>query len=99
MKVRSEKSHLVRKKHDNLSKVFLIFFHSCSLFVLSSHCFGYLPLGSAGYSGGHAATVSSVLVANLKTGFRKGEWDRVEVLFAFIPFFFFFFCFHFCSCW
>ncbi|MED6224722.1 hypothetical protein PIB30_086825, partial [Stylosanthes scabra] len=30
------------------------------------------------YSGGHAATVSSVLVTNLKTGFRKGEWDRVE---------------------
>ncbi|KAK8481751.1 hypothetical protein V6N11_073741 [Hibiscus sabdariffa] len=31
-----------------------------------------------GYSGGHAATVGSVLVTNLKTGFRKGDWDRVE---------------------
>ncbi|KAL6956114.1 hypothetical protein U1Q18_044381, partial [Sarracenia purpurea var. burkii] len=31
-----------------------------------------------GYSGGHAATVSSVLVMNLKTGLRKGEWDKVE---------------------
>jgi len=27
------------------------------------------------YSGGHAATVGSVLVTNLKSGFRKGEWD------------------------
>ncbi|KAF3970957.1 hypothetical protein CMV_005388 [Castanea mollissima] len=27
------------------------------------------------YSGGHAATVGSVLVTNLKTGFKKGEWD------------------------
>ncbi|XP_020975688.1 maf-like protein DDB_G0281937 isoform X3 [Arachis ipaensis] len=32
------------------------------------------------YSGGHAATVSSVLVTNLKTGFRKGEWDRVDLV-------------------
>ncbi|XP_022768990.1 maf-like protein DDB_G0281937 isoform X1 [Durio zibethinus] len=32
-----------------------------------------------GYSGGHAATVGSVLVTNLKTGFRKGEWDMVEI--------------------
>ncbi|XP_027333888.1 maf-like protein DDB_G0281937 isoform X2 [Abrus precatorius] len=31
------------------------------------------------YSGRHAATVGSVLVTNLKTGFRKGEWDRVEI--------------------
>ena len=35
-----------------------------------------------GYSGGSAATVSSVLVANLKTGVRKGDWDRVEVRFT-----------------
>ncbi|KAI8012519.1 7-methyl-GTP pyrophosphatase [Camellia lanceoleosa] len=34
-----------------------------------------------GYSGGHAVTVSSVLVMNLKTGFRKGEWDKVEIYF------------------
>ncbi|XP_039071493.1 7-methyl-GTP pyrophosphatase-like [Hibiscus syriacus] len=38
-----------------------------------------------GYSGGHAATVGSVLVTNLKTGFRKGEWDRVEIYFNQIP--------------
>ncbi|KAM3710704.1 hypothetical protein ACJW31_01G051400 [Castanea mollissima] len=31
------------------------------------------------YSGGHAATAGSVLVTNLKSGFRKGEWDCVEV--------------------
>ncbi|CAN1835682.1 7-methyl-GTP pyrophosphatase [Linum perenne] len=31
------------------------------------------------YSGSHAATVGSVLVTNLKTGVRKGGWDRVEV--------------------
>ncbi|GMH17501.1 hypothetical protein Nepgr_019342 [Nepenthes gracilis] len=37
------------------------------------------------YSGKSAATVSSVLVTNLKTGFRKGEWDRVEILFHEIP--------------
>uniref|UniRef100_A0A7N2QYC5 Maf-like protein n=1 Tax=Quercus lobata TaxID=97700 RepID=A0A7N2QYC5_QUELO len=37
------------------------------------------------YSGGHAATVGSVLVTNLKTGFRKGEWDRVEIYFHTIP--------------
>lgn len=33
------------------------------------------------YSGRKASTVSSVLVTNLQTGFRKGEWDRVEILF------------------
>ncbi|KAL9446017.1 hypothetical protein AB3S75_013820 [Citrus x aurantiifolia] len=37
------------------------------------------------YSGGQCATVSSVLVTNLKTGFRKGEWDRVEIQFHEIP--------------
>ncbi|ESR48239.1 Maf-like protein [Citrus sinensis] len=36
------------------------------------------------YSGGQCATVGSVLVTNLKTGFRKGEWDRVEVPFVLI---------------
>ncbi|KAA3484571.1 maf-like protein [Gossypium australe] len=35
--------------------------------------------------GGHAATVGSVLVTNLKTRFRKGEWDRVEIHFHEIP--------------
>ncbi|KAI3440059.1 uncharacterized protein J3R85_004024 [Psidium guajava] len=38
-----------------------------------------------GYSGGRAATVGSVLVTNLKTGSRKGEWDRVEIFFHAIP--------------
>ncbi|KAM1012490.1 hypothetical protein ACFX2C_042734 [Malus domestica] len=37
------------------------------------------------YSGGHAATVGSVHVTNLKTGFSKGEWDRVEIYFHKIP--------------
>ncbi|XP_062101245.1 uncharacterized protein LOC133807103 isoform X4 [Humulus lupulus] len=37
------------------------------------------------YSGGQAATVSSVFVSNLKTGFRKGDWDRVEIHFHEIP--------------
>ncbi|XVE94708.1 hypothetical protein REPUB_Repub02eG0032000 [Reevesia pubescens] len=37
-----------------------------------------------GYSGGHAATLGSVVVTNLKTRFRKREWDRVEVFISFI---------------
>lgn len=36
----------------------------------------------SGYSGGQAAVVGSVLVTNLKTGKRKGGWDRAEVQFA-----------------
>lgn len=39
----------------------------------------YFVTSIADYSGRQAATVSSVLVSNLKTGSRKGEWDRVEV--------------------
>ncbi|GMP81353.1 hypothetical protein CsSME_00036096 [Camellia sinensis var. sinensis] len=31
------------------------------------------------------ATVSSVLVTNLKTGLRKGDWDKVEIHFHSIP--------------
>ncbi|GAV60045.1 Maf domain-containing protein [Cephalotus follicularis] len=38
-----------------------------------------------GYSGGHAAVVGSVFVTNLKTGTRKGGWDRAEVYFHDIP--------------
>ncbi|XP_026392662.1 maf-like protein DDB_G0281937 isoform X3 [Papaver somniferum] len=38
-----------------------------------------------GYSGGRAATVGSVLVTNLTTGTRRGEWDRVEIYFREIP--------------
>ncbi|XP_057975706.1 uncharacterized protein LOC131163025 isoform X4 [Malania oleifera] len=38
-----------------------------------------------GYSGGHAATVSSVLITNLEAGFRKGDWDKVEIYFHDIP--------------
>ncbi|XP_047176630.1 7-methyl-GTP pyrophosphatase isoform X2 [Vigna umbellata] len=37
------------------------------------------------YSGRHAATVGSVIVTNLKTGFRKGDSDRVEIYFNEIP--------------
>ncbi|MCD9559803.1 hypothetical protein HAX54_018102 [Datura stramonium] len=37
------------------------------------------------YANGHAATVSSVLVTNLVTGSRKGEWDKVEIYFHDIP--------------
>ncbi|XP_020548662.1 maf-like protein DDB_G0281937 isoform X3 [Sesamum indicum] len=38
-----------------------------------------------GYSGSHAATLSSVLVTNLSTGLRKGDWDKVEIHFHDIP--------------
>ncbi|XP_019052997.1 PREDICTED: maf-like protein DDB_G0281937 isoform X3 [Nelumbo nucifera] len=38
-----------------------------------------------GYSGGNAATVGSVIVTNLKTGTRKGAWDKAEVYFHDIP--------------
>lgn len=34
----------------------------------------------SGYSQGHASTVGSVLVTNLKTGVRKGGCDKSEVL-------------------
>ncbi|KAL3340934.1 hypothetical protein AABB24_029210 [Solanum stoloniferum] len=37
------------------------------------------------YANGHAATVSSVLVTNLATGSRRGEWDKVEIYFHDIP--------------
>ena len=49
-------------------------------FYLSCHIFNSYDVTSpADYSGSHAATVSSVLVTNLKSGVRKGDWDRVEV--------------------
>ncbi|XXG81411.1 hypothetical protein AAC387_Pa09g2054 [Persea americana] len=38
-----------------------------------------------GYSGSHASTVGSVLVTNLKTGVRRGAWDKAEVYFHDIP--------------
>ncbi|XP_044469630.1 7-methyl-GTP pyrophosphatase [Mangifera indica] len=38
-----------------------------------------------GYSGSHAAVVGSVLITNLKTGTRKGGWERAEVYFHDIP--------------
>lgn len=47
-------------------------------YCLSLYC---LTSILSGYSGAHAATVSSVLVTNLSTGFKKGDWDKVEVLF------------------
>lgn len=49
------------------------------MFLLFLECFGSIKNYFADYSGGHAATLGSVFVTNLKTGFRKGEWDRVEV--------------------
>lgn len=38
-----------------------------------------------GYSGDHVSTVGSVLVTNLKTGTRKGAYDKAEVYFHDIP--------------
>ncbi|XP_042452774.1 7-methyl-GTP pyrophosphatase-like isoform X1 [Zingiber officinale] len=38
-----------------------------------------------GYSQGHASTVGSVLVTNLKTGVRKGGCDKSEIYFHKIP--------------
>ncbi|KAL6346419.1 hypothetical protein AAG906_033215 [Vitis piasezkii] len=38
-----------------------------------------------GYSGSHGGVVGSVLVTNLKTGTRKGGWERAEVYFYDIP--------------
>ncbi|KAI9165812.1 hypothetical protein LWI28_020890 [Acer negundo] len=38
-----------------------------------------------GYSGSHAAVVGSVFVCNLKTGTKKGGWDKAEVYFHDIP--------------
>ena len=43
--------------------------------------FAIIRMPITGYSGRSTATVSSVLVTNLKTGVRKGNWDRVEVRF------------------
>nr|GMD89395.1 maf-like protein DDB_G0281937 isoform X3 [Ipomoea batatas]GMD93747.1 maf-like protein DDB_G0281937 isoform X3 [Ipomoea batatas] len=37
------------------------------------------------YSNGQAATISSVLVRNLKTGKKRGELDKVEIYFHEIP--------------
>ncbi|XP_031111082.1 7-methyl-GTP pyrophosphatase-like [Ipomoea triloba] len=37
------------------------------------------------YSNGQAATISSVLVTNLKTGKKRGELDKVEIYFHEIP--------------
>lgn len=34
----------------------------------------------AGYSGGQAGVIGSVLVTNLKTGKRRGGWCSAEVL-------------------
>lgn len=34
----------------------------------------------ADYSSGNAAVVGYVLVSNLTTGKRKGDWDRAEVI-------------------
>lgn len=36
----------------------------------------------AGYSGGHAAVIGSVVVSNLTTGIQKGAWEKAEVQLA-----------------
>ena len=83
----SGKNHPVRKKHGSFGKVGLTL---CPPLPFSSLLFSHLKTLEilstwiADYSGGHAATVGSVLVTNLKTGFSKGEWDRGEVPYAFI---------------
>ncbi|XP_057863417.1 uncharacterized protein LOC131071537 [Cryptomeria japonica] len=38
-----------------------------------------------GYSRAPASTIGSVLVTNLKTGVRKGGWDKCEIYFHPIP--------------
>ena len=81
MKVWSGKNHPVRKKHCSFGKVCLTLCSPLAPFFSSSLLFSYLITQEilstwiADYSGGHAATVGSVLVTNLKTGFRKREWD------------------------
>lgn len=49
------------------------------VFIMQTFVIFLAPL--AGYSAGHAATVGSVLVTNLKTGAKKEGWDKAEVLF------------------
>lgn len=91
MKTWSGKNHPVKKKHNNFWKVCLPLSLSLCFIPFSSPLFSYyitlviLSTWIADYSGGHAATVGSVLVTNLKTGFRKGVWDRVEVPYTSIP--------------
>ena len=70
-----ERSTWIYKRFVLIFSIQSLLFYSFKT-LLINHCSGYL--------GGHAATVGSVLVTNLKTRFRKGEWDRVEVLMAFI---------------
>ncbi|CAN0905846.1 7-methyl-GTP pyrophosphatase [Linum grandiflorum] len=53
-------------------------FSSCSIAAVASFT-TIIQHHDADYSGSHAATVGSVLVTNLRTGVRKGGWDRVEV--------------------
>ena len=88
MKVQWGKNHPVRKKYCNFWKVCLtlsfppsFFSLSFSSFLLFSYLISLEILSTwiADYSGGHAAMVGSVLVTNLKSGFRKGEWDCVQV--------------------
>ncbi|CAN0905847.1 7-methyl-GTP pyrophosphatase [Linum grandiflorum] len=59
-------------------------FSSCSIAAVASFT-TIIQHHDADYSGSHAATVGSVLVTNLRTGVRKGGWDRVEIYFHEIP--------------
>lgn len=77
--VQSEKNHLARKKHESLSKVCVIGFKFTSFPHKEFNHLLPIYWLVAGYSGSHAEVVGSVLVSNLKTGIRKGGWDRAEV--------------------
>uniref|UniRef100_A0A0V0H825 Putative ovule protein n=1 Tax=Solanum chacoense TaxID=4108 RepID=A0A0V0H825_SOLCH len=88
-----EKSHQVRKKRVSSSKVCLylrsavpssISAKQVILFLFYQYyCSCYYEF--AGYSGGQATVVGSVVVTNLTKGIRKGAWERSEVYFHDIP--------------
>ncbi|XP_038983519.1 7-methyl-GTP pyrophosphatase-like isoform X1 [Phoenix dactylifera] len=65
-------------------RVFFFFFTKKLILMQPSFALLY-GMQFSGYSGGHASTVGSVLVTNLKTGARKGGWDKAEVYFHKIP--------------
>lgn len=79
---------MLYSNHLSTKNNFLLLFSGYAVNFQPSPIYSYLTarFKILDYSGGQAATVGSVLVTNLKTGFRKGDSDRVEVLFA--PIFF-----------
>lgn len=74
-----EKSHPARTKHAILSKVCLM---TSLLSPPFTSRFNVTSSWISGYSGSHGGVVGSVLVTNLKTGTRKGGWERAEVRFS-----------------